>query len=178
MRGMRSSTLLVTLEIEHHDDFHAMMQGCRRLSNSRPEIDGLDDLLLAPEQHLQDVAIARERRRSRQGYATSADARAFLQMARQPHQADAAGPIASNPIARAYFRAADEDSATRHRARLQVRRKAPRRERDGSARGDDDSPTPIGEVIELLAEAGLMPERPRALLEAADADPRAARSRS
>ena len=77
-------TLLVTLETEHGHYFHAVMEGCRRLSNSRPEIDGLDDLLLAPEQHLHDVASERERRRSQQGYATPADARAFLQMARQP----------------------------------------------------------------------------------------------
>ena len=35
-------TLLVTLETEQNDYFHAVMQGCRRLSNSRPEIDGLD----------------------------------------------------------------------------------------------------------------------------------------
>ena len=82
-------TLLVTLETEHNHYFHAVMQGCRRLSNSRPEIDGLDDLLMAPEQHLHDVAIERERRRSRQGYATPADARAFLQMARQPRAASA-----------------------------------------------------------------------------------------
>ena len=47
-------TLLVALETEHHHDFHAVMQGCRRLSNSRPEIDGLDDLLMAPEQHLHE----------------------------------------------------------------------------------------------------------------------------
>ena len=77
-------TLLVALDAEHGNYFHAVMQGCRRLSNSRPEIDGLDDLLLAPEQHLHEVAIERERRRSQQGYATPADARAFLQMARQP----------------------------------------------------------------------------------------------
>ncbi len=82
-------TLLVTLETEQNDYFHAVMQGCRRLSNSRPEIDGLDDLLMAPEQHLHDVAIERERRRSRHGYATPADARAFLQMARQPRAAPA-----------------------------------------------------------------------------------------
>ena len=51
------------------DYFHAVMQGCRRLSNSTPEIDGLDDLLMAPEQQLHDVAIEREHRRSQQGYA-------------------------------------------------------------------------------------------------------------
>ena len=71
-------TLLVALDAEHGNYFQAVMQGCRRLSNSMPEIDGLDDLLVAPEQHLNDVAIERERRRSQQGYATPADARAFL----------------------------------------------------------------------------------------------------
>ena len=93
-------TVLSVLGEEHGDYLHAVMQGCRRLSNSTPEIDGLDDLLPAPEQHLHEVAIERERRRSQQGYATPADARAFLQMARQPKQTSV------NPIVTAYFRAA------------------------------------------------------------------------
>src|SRR5437867_4898937 len=105
-------TLLIALDAEHGNYFHAVMQECRRLSNSRPEIDGLDDLLLAPEQHLHDVAIERTRRRSQQGYATPADARAFLQMARQPRhtrsEASATGSITVNPIVTAYFRAAGE----------------------------------------------------------------------
>src|SRR5881628_1825242 len=105
-------TLLLALAAEHGNYFHAVMQECRRLSNSRPEIDGLDDLLLAPEQHLHDVAIERTRRRSQQGYATPADARAFLQMARQPRhtrsEASATGSITVNPIVTAYFRAAGE----------------------------------------------------------------------
>ncbi len=169
-------TLLVTLETEHNHYFHAVMQGCRRLSNSTPEIDGLDDLLLAPEQHLHDVAIERERRRSQQGYATPADARAFLQMARQPTGA-ASGPLEINPIATAYFRAADEEADTTADDPSAV---APESAPHVSARGSDDIPTSdilksIDAVIELLAEAGVMPERPRALLEAADEDPRAAR---
>ena len=154
-------TLLVTLESEHDRFFHAVMQGCRRLSNSTPEDDGLDHLLLAPEQHLHDAAVEREQRRSRQGYATAADARAFLQLARQwqptPH-----GPSAINPIATAYFRAVDEAETTAA---------------DTTAAG-----TPAGApvvtyspdaVIELLAEAGVLPEQPRALLGAAEDDPRA-----
>ena len=96
-------TVLVTLETEHNHFFHAVMQGCRRLSNSRPEVDGLNELLMAPEQQLHDVSVERERRRSRRGYATPADARAFLQMARQ--QPDRGRPITVNPIAAAYFRA-------------------------------------------------------------------------
>ena len=155
-------TLLVTLETEHNQYFHAVMEGCRRLSNSRPEIDGLDDLLMAPEQHLHDAAIERERRRSRQGYATPADARAFLQMARQPQHT-------INPIVTAYFRAAEEEAGTTPE---DTSAGAPESARHDHA-ADEDVPPSIDGVIELLAEAGVMPVRPRALLEAADEDPRA-----
>jgi uncharacterized protein (DUF1778 family) len=165
-------TLLVALGEEHGNYFQAVMQGCRRLSNSNPEMSGVDDLLLAPEQHLHDVAIERERRQSQQGYATPADARAFLQMARQPAHvrsaASATGTITVNPIVSAYFRAADEvlesSSSTppaSHSADLHV---------DAT-----DGPESIEAVIELLTEAGMMPERPRALLAAADPEPQAAR---
>src|SRR5262245_40114731 len=97
-------TLLVTLDTEHNHDFHAVMQGCRRLSDSTPEIDGLDNLLMTPQQHVHDAAIERERRRSRLGYAIPADARAYLQMARHaPHTprasaSAATAATANNPI--------------------------------------------------------------------------------
>ena len=159
--------LLLALDAEHGTCFDAVMQGCRRLSNSRPEIDGLDDLLMAPEQHLQDVAIDRELRRSQQGYATPADARAFLQMARQPKHARPgmarAGSTTVNPIVTAYFRAADE---------------APEPFASPSSHVDapaTDVRESLDAVIELLTEAGVMPKRPRALLAAAPADPQAAR---
>jgi Family of unknown function (DUF6178) len=161
-------TLLVTLETEHDHYFHAVMQGCRRLSNSRPEIDGLDDLLIAPEQHLLDVSIEREQRRSRQGYATPADARAFLQMARQPPAASASpiAPTAGNPIAAAYFRATEEEEEEDVAATLA--------RPVGEA---EDVHSSINAVIELLAEAGqgATPLRPRALLGAAGEEPRAAK---
>ena len=94
--------LLVALDTEYPGEFHSIMRGCRSLSNSDPEASGFHDLLLAQEQHLHDVRIGRERRRSQQGYATLADARAFLDMARHSRGAR------SNPIVAAYFRAADE----------------------------------------------------------------------
>jgi hypothetical protein len=180
-------TLLVALDAEHNNYFHAVMQGCRRLSNSRPEIDGLDDLHLAPEQHLHDVATDRERRRSRQGYAAAGDARAFLQMAREPKHtrsgAAVTGSITANPIVTAYFRAADEPQESSNDSA-----RTPKRMLDSStstspstaSRSTDlradatDVPETIGAIIELLTEAGMMPERPRALLEAADNDPQAA----
>ena len=180
-------TLLVTLETEHNHYFHAVMQGCRRLSNSTPEIDGLDDLLMAPEQHLHDVAIERERRRSRQGYATASDARAFLQMARQQqHRPGASTARVANPIATAYFRAFEEEADTTpedtsarapgsapHHDATDVSAPAVARASARQVRGDDGIPTSIDAVFELLAEAGVMTERPRALLAAADEDPRA-----
>jgi hypothetical protein len=166
-------TLLVALDAEHGRYFHAVMQGCRRLSNSRPEIDGLDDLLMAPEQHLHDLANDRERRRSRQGYATPADARAFLQMARQPPAASRPmGPIAFNPIATAYFRAADEEADTTPEGTPEG---ALGGVTDVSARDDDDLSRSIQAIVDLLTEAGVALERPRALLGAADEDSRAAR---
>ena len=153
-------TLLAALEEEHGQTFHAVMQRCRDLSNSRPEIDGLDDLLQEPEQHLHDVAIERERRRSQQGYATPGDARAFLQMARQPKQGRPDAPRTAssevNPIVAAYFRAADEpaESAAPHVS-------------DTPAA---DVPASREAVMELLTEAGVTLDRPRALLDAADAN--------
>lgn len=105
-------TLLLSLDADHRDCFHALMRGCRRLSNSAREIDGLDTLLTEPEQVVHDVALERERRRSQQGYSTPADARAFLQMARQPRRLRPDGPPAINPLVAAYFRASDEAAAS------------------------------------------------------------------
>ncbi len=143
-------TLLATLETDHTAHFHAVMQGCRALSNSRPEIDGLDDLLTTSEQQLHDVAIEREQRRSRRGYATPADARAFLQTARR--STAPTGTHTNHPIVDAYFRATEPVFA---------------------AAGD--APAWIGVVIDVLAEAGVMPMQPRALLASPNADPRSPR---
>ena len=137
-------SLLIVLEADYPARFHAVMRGCRRLSNSAPEVDGLDNLLTEPEQLLYGVALDREIRRSRQGYSTPADARAFLEMARQPKRR----PSETNPITTAYFRATD-----------------------------DTEPDPSGPVPEacdsaaLLAEVGLVPSHPRALLEGPQSDP-------
>ncbi len=104
-------TVMLALDANDSDRFHAVMQECRRLSNSAPEIDGLDDLLMEPAQQLHDVALEREHRRSRLGYSTPADARAFLEMARRPPHQRPNAASAINPLAAAYFRAADEAEA-------------------------------------------------------------------
>ena len=136
--------LLLTLDADHHDRFHALMCECRRLSNSTPEIDGLDDLLMEPEQLLHDLAVDREHRRSQQGYSTPADARAFLLMARR-RQRPAKGEPSVNPLVAAYVRAATDTVAS----------------------GDD---TARDLARHALAPSSTL-EPPRALLEGAPAQP-------
>lgn len=154
--------LLVALDTEQQAFFHAVMRGCRSLSNSRSEIDGLDNLLPAPEQHLHDVAIEREHRQSRQGYVSAADARAFLEMARQKHVRSEASistnaPIAANPIVAAYFRGTDEAAESFNEVAADTE--------------TSNAPDSLEAVLSLLAEAGVMPARPPALLEGAVAQP-------
>ena len=175
--------LLLALEAEHVKYFHSVMQGCRRLSNSAPEIDGLDDLLPEPEQQLHDVTVERERRRSQQGYATPADARAFLEMARQPKPARTGASMTGsgqlNPIVTAYFRAADEAPEPSDEPVPPARQLASPSSEASHASDVDappaDGPESIEAVIELLVEAGVMPEGPRALLSGPDADSHAAK---
>jgi hypothetical protein len=118
---------------------------------------------MAPEQHLHDLTIEREQRRSQQGYVTPADARAVLQMARRSaHTKSAVGTPSnkSNPIVAAYFLAAGVPSTPLSFA--------------GSHSSEvpgQDGPESLDAVIELLSEAGMMPRRPLALLDASDADP-------
>lgn len=165
-------TLLVTLDAAHREHFVALMQACRGLSNSRPEVDGLDDLLMTPEQYLHDVTIERQRRRARRGYATPAEARAFLQMARRPRVPPGKAATAVNPISAAYFRAAEEeeDTPAESTASGAPAQASHPEATDVGGRGGDISAS-VEAVIDLLAEAGLAPEPPRALLEAAAGDP-------
>jgi len=155
--------LLVTLAQDRPATFHALMSGCRRLSNSTPEIDGLDALLLEPEQVLHDVAVAREYRRTQQGYLTAGDARAFLQLARQPHSAGRKPSSSINAIAAGYFRALDDDvaSATQTERRGETTR---------VSSTDLERSDSIRSVDELLAQAGMASPRHRGLLGPAPVD--------
>lgn len=178
-------TTLTALEAGHGDYFRAVMRGCRRLSNSRAEIDGLDELLAAPEQHLHDVTIEREERRSQQGYATPADARAFLQMARQSRGTGSGAAttetIERNPIVTAYFRAADETPESSIEAARSTER-APHPPLALAAAPSSGVPAPatsvsesLDVIMDILADAGVTPNRPRALLEGAADGPQATR---
>lgn len=159
--------LLHALETGHPHRFHEVMGGCRRLSNSTPEVDGLDNLLMEPEQWLHDVAVEREQRQSQLGYSTAADARAFLQMARRrTPQPPVGAPAVTNPIAAAYFRSADDiPTSSGHDASHRPPPALEPASADGSVRAELDA------IVSLLAEAGVVTERPRALLEGATSQP-------
>jgi hypothetical protein len=157
-RGDVSDTIvdvLAALEAAHPEYFHRVMQGCRTLSNSAPEVDGLDDLLTDAEQVLFDMAFGRELRREKQGFVTPAQARAFLQMSRQPHSGEHVP--AENTVAAAYFRAIEWNAPAPSPASEES---APEVE------GDIDrlDVLEVLDILDVLTEAGVLEQRPQALL--------------
>jgi hypothetical protein len=160
------AAVLVALEAEHHDCFHRVMRGCRSLSNSRPEVDGLDDLLIDGEQATFDLAFARERRREQQGYVTPAQARAFLQMSRQLRLGHDTTPP-GNPVARAYFRALEWATTEEASSR------SPRLPASSGASAPEDSAAAVAAVVDVLLDAGVLAQPPRALLDGPQGDAQA-----
>ena len=140
------------LDEEHSDYFHRLMGGCRALSNSRPEADGFHDLLADDEQDMFDLAVDRERRREQQGYVTPAQARAFLQSARDLRLGPD-GPPPSNPVARAYFRAMESPGES-----------DPVTQASETPAGPPETTDAVGAVMDVLFEAGVLTGPPRALL--------------
>ena len=137
--------VLVSLDIHHPDRFVELMRAVRSRSHSRREQDGFHSLLQNREQMMFDVADERQRRRRDRGFASPADARAFLQMSRRARPE----ALAPNPIARDYARsiefAADEQEAPAAPSVEEI------------------------EVAEILAQAGVAAlHAPRALLESGD----------
>jgi hypothetical protein len=159
--------VLLALDAEHSAYFHRMMGGCRSLSNSAPEIDGLDDLFTVGDQVMFDLAVARERRREAQGYAAPAEARAFLQTSRQLRLAGDTAP-AYDPVARAYFRAiATTADADDHAGDVAVASESTPPETPEDA---------VAAIDAVLFEAGVVSQPQRALLGGGPGDvPRFAR---
>jgi hypothetical protein len=150
--------VLAALEADHAEYFHRVMRGCRNLSNSAPEPDGFHDLLEVPDQALFDLAFDRELRREKQGFVTPAQAHAFLQMSRKPGSGDERR-ASRNPVAAAYFRAIEWNPPP------------PVPVQDAAASG-------VAGVIDALVEAGVLVNRPLALLTGTtDAAPRFAHLR-
>jgi hypothetical protein len=143
--------ILISLDAEYPDYFHQLMRGCRALSNDGRELDGLDDLLDEEHQIMFDLAFDRERRRDEQGYVPPAQARAFLEMARQLRLGSDTMPSA-NPIARAYLRPLDQ-------ATTASTTKGPVPPADPS-----EAAAALVDVLDLLLSAGIIPQQPRALL--------------
>jgi hypothetical protein len=144
--------LLIFLDVEHADSFHRIMAGCRRLSNSRPEEDGFHDLLIDTEQDLFDLAVDRDERREKQGYVTPAQARAFLQAARELQLDRGAAPLLS-PIAQAYFRAIEWTEEPGAAAASEP----PSENAEAAADA-------LSNVVDALLDAGVLPGQPRGLL--------------
>ena len=133
--------VLVALDVHHPDCFVALMRAVRSRSHSLRERDGFHSLLQNRDQMMFDLADERERRRETHGFLSPAEARAFLQMSRSVRPG--AMPAAT-PIARAYFRSIDASAAAETQ----------------SVPDEVDV-----EVVELLAEAGVLPQQaPRGLL--------------
>lgn len=136
-------TVLVALDTDHPERFVDLMRAVRSRSHSLRERDGFHALLQNRDQMMFDVAAERERRRQQRGFASPADARAFLVMSRSVRR-DAIRP---NPIAREYARS--------------IEMSPPDEQHDTAATAEE-----MHEVVELLAGAGVTPlQPPRALLE-------------
>lgn len=74
--------ILTSLASGQPDAFHRIMSGVRAQSNAGWEVNGLDNLLETEEQAMFDLSSDRDQRREQQGYATPAEARGSLEMAR------------------------------------------------------------------------------------------------
>jgi hypothetical protein len=139
--------VLVALDIDHPDRFVDLMRAVRSRSHSRREADGFHSLLQNRDQMMFDIAEERERRRRDRGFASPADARAFLQMSRTV----TAGSLAPNPLARDYARSIQTSNEEAETAVA--------------------SPEEEIEIAALLAESGIEPlHTPRALLESGEAE--------
>jgi hypothetical protein len=147
--------LLASLAGEHPAVFDAVMRGCRRLSDSAPEIDGLDELLPASGQLLYGLAVGREDRKTALGYVTPADARAFLQMARKAPVTPAGSSRPVNPIAAAFLGAVEaaEDEVA-----------GPPPAATTPAPASQDAPETARRIAELLDQLDAERPQPRALL--------------
>jgi hypothetical protein len=144
--------------------FHRLMRGCMDLSDGPREADGCDSLLQDDEQNLFDLASDREARREKQGYLAPAQARAFLQAARELRLDG--GPPPGSPIARAYFR--DIDSTSRPVGEAPGKSAGLLPESGGDPVTELEADAVAG-VVELLREAGVLTPPPRGLLGATDA---------
>jgi len=146
--------LLTALSEQHDGTFHRVMRGCRRLSDSGREIDGLDDLLSDAGQGRFDLSQSRERRRDRLGFLPPDQARAFVDSARRV-SLTASSPPRDDVMFGAYQRALEADESPQAAA-----------ESDGvqTAEPSADAAPSAAAVIDVLREGGALADAPRGLL--------------
>ena len=157
--------LLAFLQAEQPEHFEHLMRSCVRLSNRTREEDGFHTLLDEDEQEMFDLACDREARREQHGYVTPAQALAFMQAARHVNLGHPGPP--DSPLARAYFR----ELATSRGAPADAFGRAPGLvSASQSDDGEPVAPAAMAEAMEVLREAGVLPEQPRGLLGSAEAD--------
>jgi hypothetical protein len=154
--------LLFALHADHPEYFHRVMRGCRNLSNAGFEIDALRDLLDNNEQDMFDLAMDRETRREKKGFVTPAQARAFLQSARQVDRAAAAPPPPS-PLAQAYFRAVEWPLAAEPSISTSASGLLPAAD---PSNDPEETSRAVAAFVEVLLDEGILPRPPRALLNA------------
>ena len=146
--------ILISLDAEHPDYFHQVVRGCRALSNSGRELDELDNLLAEKDQTMFDLALDRERRRDEKGYVPPAQARVFLEMSRRLRLESETMPPA-NPVALAYLRSLGETTAAHS---------APPGLSPSKGPAPEDPIQAAAALADLLLEAGIITQQPRALL--------------
>jgi len=141
--------VLTSLAEDHSGCFDRVMSGCRAVSSSGRELDGLDDLLEAGDQAMFDVAFEREQRRDTSGFVAPAEARAFLEASRRLRlERDTMPPL--DPIARAHLGTATPSV-------------------EPALPLDDSTMQSLAAVVDVLMEAGIVaPQQPRALLTGPD----------
>jgi hypothetical protein len=159
---------LAALDTERPDSFRSLMRQCVALSNDGFEVDGSDDLPGDREQAMFDLTFDREQRREQQGFASPAQARAFLQSARQLDRGLGSRPP-TDAVARAYFRALESaDGADAGRPEHTSADPDPAASRRETATSENDGAEALAEIVEALADAGLLPQQPRGLLQGSE----------
>ena len=151
--------LLVALAEQHSGTFHRVMRGCRSLSDSGREVDGLDDLLSDADQGRFDLSLSRERRRDRLGFLPPDQARAFLDSARRASLA-ASVPPHDDVVFGAYKRELEVDESNPRAAA----------ESDGTqtAKPSSDAAPGAAAVIDVLRDGGVLADAPRPMLPGTD----------
>ena len=155
--------VLIALDATDQQAFHRLLGRCRSLSSDGWERDELHDRLLDSAQNAYDVAAERLSRREGHGYVSPADARAFLQMARELH-IDADSPPHDHGMFRALSTRTNVDAVGAAEQGEDERRELG----EATIVPHADASQSVEHVLDVLREDGVLPQPPRALLQAAE----------